>query len=190
MRLKSILAFVVALVMAMALSAQVQAGSQYSGTSWKLTNDGGVAIWLTNTELRGQDASSNSTNNTIPAGAVCVFNSTFAGGVQLSGNSTNDGAVPFMVAENSTHPGQGGWFIIAGVADVLMPMGQGSTLGKGIWVEHNGASMNWQYMGRCNATETFNSTAIGYTLETVTGTAGDNATKAKAMLIPQRIPSS
>lgn len=187
--IKSLAGYFAALLLVLVAANVAYAGEYKSGTSFKLTSDGGLAVWMTNAELRGQDPAQNSTNATIPAGSICVFNATLAGGVQLAGNNSMTASTPFLVATESTYPGSGSWYVHSGVADVSLPMGMGADKGDGIWVSYFSGGLSWQYLGRCNATEAFNATSIGILLETATGTAGSNSTKAKALLVPQRIPS-
>lgn len=194
MRLKTIFAFFAVLVVCLVLASVAHSGSAKSEQSWKLTDDGGFAVWMTNLELRGQDPASNSTNNTIQKGDVVVVNSTAPYGVQLARNNTYDKFI-FGVAVNASHPNQGSWFVVSGVADVALCPGCESIPGKGVFVypgNHTSGEASpttVAYMGRANCTQNFNATAFGLVLEAHTTTNGtdesDNST-VKALLFNQQ----
>jgi len=192
MRLKTIFAFFVILAMCFVFAGLGHAGSTKSETSWKLTDDGGLAVWMTNLELRGQDPASNSTNNTIQKGDIVVVNGTSPYGVNLAQNNTYSKYI-FGIAENATHPNQGGWFVIAGVADVALCPGCEATVGRGVFVytgnHTSGEDSSIAHLGRANCTQTFNSTAFGLVLEAHTTTNGtdesDNST-VKTLLYNQQ----
>jgi len=193
MKLKNFLLLFFVSLAIFSLPFYVHAADTWSGTSWKLTDDGGYAVWMTNLELRGQDPASNSTNNTIQKGDVVVLNSTAPYGVQLARNNTHDKFV-FGVAANASHPNQGSWFVVSGVAAVALCPGCEASVGKGVFVycgnQTNGeASTSVAYLGRVNCTQAFNSTAFGLVLEAHTTTNGtdesDNST-VKALLFNQQ----
>lgn len=149
---------VVAVAMIAVFAGSALAGSYSSGTSWKLTNDGGMAIKVTSDEgattiIKGMPLALNATSKKVKIAAANEY-----------------GEVVGVAAETAT-AGSTLWMTVAGAAKVLI--GQAAaTVSKGLFLETALGT------GYSNATEAFNSTSLAKALETVaTSTSSADANR-------------